>query len=88
LVECSLSVCVWVASGDSRVEAFRGMMRGMTHLGEFLLIVVVWGLAIVVLSEVAPAWSDLARFFAGMGVALIALWLSSAAIGRFVHQDG
>jgi hypothetical protein len=58
------------------------VMVRLSAIGEFVVILVVWGLALALLAEVAPDWSSTLRFIVGMGAALVALWVARAAVGR------
>jgi hypothetical protein len=58
------------------------VMARLTGIGQYVVILVVWGLALVLLAEIAPDWSSTLRFIIGMVAALVAVRVARATVER------
>ena len=58
------------------------VMARLTGIGEYVVILVAWGLTLVLLAEIAPDWSTTLRFVVGMVAALVVLWVARATVER------
>jgi hypothetical protein len=59
-----------------------GEVRRVTGLGEQVVVIVMMGLTFVLLAQIAPGWSETLRLVVAMGVAIVALRATHAAVDR------